>query len=55
MAYQIYTFAIMIGDKVILEIPNIFATSKQDAINNGWLANQAQPYRDGQHTAAVYR
>ena len=54
MNYKIYTVAIMLGNKIVKEIRNVFAADQKDAIANAWRANEAQPYRDGKHTAAAY-
>lgn len=54
MNYRIYTVCIMLGNKVVKEIRNVFATSRQDAIHNAWQSDDAQEFRDGKHTAAVY-
>jgi hypothetical protein len=53
-SYKIYTVAIMLGDKVVKEIANVFAMNKQEAIHNAWQANDAKPFADGKHTAAAY-
>lgn len=52
--YKIYTVAIMLGDKVVKEIQNVFARNRQEAIHNAWQADVAKPFADGKHTAAVY-
>ena len=52
--YHIYTCAIIKNDKVILEIQNVFAYNRQEAISNAWRANVAQPYCDGKHKMVAY-
>lgn len=54
MDYRIYTVAIMLGNKIVKEIHNVFAQNRDQAIANAWQSNAAQPYRDGQHEAKAY-
>lgn len=52
--YKFYKVGIMQGDKVVKELPNVMARSRQEAIHNAWSHIDAQPFRDGKHTMAVY-
>jgi hypothetical protein len=54
MNYKIYTVAIMLGNKVVQEIHNVFASNQLEAETSAWQANVAQQYRDGRHTAKAY-
>lgn len=54
MNYKIYTVCIMLGNTIVKEIGNVFATTRQEAIQNAWQAEAARPFMDGKHTAAVY-
>lgn len=54
MDYRIFTVAIMLGNKVVKEIHNVFAKNRDEAISNAWKADVAQPFRDGQHEAKAY-
>jgi hypothetical protein len=54
MNYRIFTVAIMMGDKVVKEIHNVFARNRGEAIDNAWQSNVAQQYRDGKHEAKAY-
>ena len=54
MDYRIFTVAIMLGNKVVKEIHNVFANNRDQAIANAWQSNEAQPFRDGQHEARAY-
>lgn len=54
MDYRIYTVAIMLGNKIVKEIHNVFAKDRVEAIANAWQSNAAQQYRDGKHEAKAY-
>lgn len=54
MNYKIYTVCIMMGNTVVKEIRNVFANNRQEAIHNAWQADEAKPFADGKHIAAVY-
>lgn len=54
MDYRIFTVAIMLGNKVVEEIQNVFAKNRDEAIGNAWQADVAQQYRDGKHEARAY-
>ena len=45
---------IMLGNKIVKEIHNVFAKDRVEAIANAWQSNAAQPYRDGKHEAKAY-
>lgn len=52
--YKTYNVAILLGNKVVQEIPNVFARNQMEAERDAWQANVAQQYRDGKHTAKAY-
>jgi hypothetical protein len=54
MDYRIFTVAIMLGNKVVEEIHNVFAINQRQACDNAWEADIAQQYRDGKHEARAY-
>lgn len=52
--YRFFHVGILSGDKVVQELPNVMARNRQEAIHNAWEHIDAQPFRDGKHTAAAY-
>lgn len=52
--YRFFHVGILNGNKVVKELPNVMARNKQEAIHNAWEHIDAQEFRDGKHTAAVY-